>query len=77
MTQEEYERFNQLSEKVLSQKSSLEEENEFHKLLRLWNDSVEFNIVNSIYMKNFTKGASRSPSFDVPKKLTQSIRYYD
>lgn len=77
MTHQEYERFNALSEKILSQVASSDEQEEFNELMVLWNDSVEFNFINSIYTKKIVSEPPKAPSFDCSNELVGSIRYYD
>ncbi len=55
MTQENFNRFNHLSDKVLNQTATIHELKEFSSLLKAWNQSAEFNIVNRVHMHKISQ----------------------
>lgn len=50
MNREQFNRFNRLSEKVLTETATTYEIKEFNYLLKLWNESAEFNFINRVHM---------------------------
>jgi len=52
MKHEEFERFNLLSEKVLLEIASTNELQELKKLITIWNESTEYNLIQGLYVPN-------------------------
>lgn len=50
MNREQFNRFNRLSEKVLTETATPYEVKEFNYLLKLWNQSTEFNFINRVHL---------------------------
>lgn len=48
MSEEQFDRINELSEVVATKQASIKELDEFHELLKLWNENVEQNIISKL-----------------------------
>ncbi|MDX2367537.1 MAG: hypothetical protein QNK36_03905 [Colwellia sp.] len=50
METEEFERLNVLSEKAINDTATSDELEEFMKLLNVWNESTEYNLLQGFYV---------------------------
>ncbi|GLX78054.1 hypothetical protein tinsulaeT_13940 [Thalassotalea insulae] len=48
MNQDDFDHFNYLAEKVIHDKASQAEINEFHNLVQIWNTETKYNLFNSM-----------------------------